>query len=147
MSSRDHLVASKEATFIKTAFGSLDASGEITLHKLDLNFLYQVGSCFFRLVHLRRKATCQEAPSSWLERQCNICCLLLLHCAVRFLLLKYRETQSDWSVKCGISQDISVVARKMNGVFETQTFVHIVHNTSQKWKICLYQQQILAVIP
>ncbi|CAH3044259.1 unnamed protein product, partial [Pocillopora meandrina] len=26
-----------------------------------------------------------------------------------------QETQSDWSVKCGISQDISVVARKMNG--------------------------------
>ena len=35
----------------------------------------------------------------------------------------------------------------MNGVFETQTFVHIVDNTSQKWRICLYQQQILAVIP
>lgn len=34
-----HLMASKEAIFIKTAFGSLDVSGEITLHKLDLNFL------------------------------------------------------------------------------------------------------------
>ena len=74
-----HLMASKEAIFIKTAFGSLDASGEITLHKLDLNFLYWKGSCFFRLVHLGRKATCQEAPSSWLERWCNICHLLLLH--------------------------------------------------------------------
>ena len=42
-----HLMASKEAIFIKTAFGSLDASGEITLHKLDLNFLYRKGSCFF----------------------------------------------------------------------------------------------------
>ena len=59
-----HLMASKEAIFIKTAFGSLDASGEITLHELDLNFLYRKGSCFFRLVHLGRKATCQEAPSS-----------------------------------------------------------------------------------
>ena len=44
-----HLVASKEAVFIKTAFGSLDASGEITLRKLDLNFLYWAGSCFSAL--------------------------------------------------------------------------------------------------
>ena len=41
-----HLVASKEAVFVKVAFGSLDASGEITLRKLDLNFLYRAGSCF-----------------------------------------------------------------------------------------------------
>ena len=44
-----HLEASKEAVFIKTTFGSLDASGEITLRKLDLNFLYRAGSCFAAL--------------------------------------------------------------------------------------------------
>ena len=44
-----HLVASKEAVFVKAAFGSLDTSGEITLRKLDLNFLYRAGSCFVAL--------------------------------------------------------------------------------------------------
>ena len=48
-----HLMASKEAIFIKTAFGSLDASGEITLHKLDLNFLYRKGSCFFSALFIK----------------------------------------------------------------------------------------------
>ena len=45
-----HLVASKETVFIKAAFGSLDASGEITLGKLDLNFLHWAGSCFAALL-------------------------------------------------------------------------------------------------
>ena len=44
-----HLVAFKEAVFIKAAFASLDASGKITLCKLDLNFLYWAGSCYVAL--------------------------------------------------------------------------------------------------
>lgn len=51
--------------------------------------------------------------------------------AMKFLPAKYRETQSDWYGKRGISWHISVVARKMNGWFESQSFVHIVENTSQ----------------
>ena len=62
-----HLMASKEAVFVKAAFGSLDASGEITLRKLDLNFLYRAGSCF------------AAASSSWLERRPDIRRLLLLN--------------------------------------------------------------------
>ena len=44
-----HFVASKEAVFIREAFGSLDASGEIALHKLDLKCLFWAGSCFAAL--------------------------------------------------------------------------------------------------
>ena len=50
---------------------------------------------------------------------------------MKFLPLKYRETQSDWYAKRGISWHISVVARKVRGLFESQSFVHIVENTSQ----------------
>ena len=50
--------------------------------------------------------------------------------AMKFLL-KYRETQSDWYAKRGISWHISVVARNVRGLFESQSFVHIVENTSQ----------------
>ncbi len=51
--------------------------------------------------------------------------------AMKFLPQKYRESQSDWFAKRGISWHISVVARKVDGETETQTFVHIVENCSQ----------------
>ena len=51
--------------------------------------------------------------------------------AMKFLPVKYREAQSDWYGKRGISWHVSVVARKTNGRFESQSFVHIVVNTSQ----------------
>ena len=51
--------------------------------------------------------------------------------AMKFLPLKYRENQSDWYGKRGISWHISVIARKMRGLLESQSFVHIVENTSQ----------------
>lgn len=34
---------------LKAAFCSLDAFSKMTLHKLDLNFLYWAGSCFVAL--------------------------------------------------------------------------------------------------
>ena len=51
--------------------------------------------------------------------------------AMKFLPARYRESQSDWFGKRGISWHVSVVARKVNGRFESQSFVHIVENTSQ----------------
>lgn len=48
--------------------------------------------------------------------------------AMKFLLQKYRETQSDWFGKRGISWHISVVARKKGGKLQTQAFVHIIEN-------------------
>ena len=51
--------------------------------------------------------------------------------AMKFLPRKYRESQSDWFGKRGISWHISVVARKKCGQLESQSFVHIVKNCSQ----------------
>ena len=51
--------------------------------------------------------------------------------AMKFLPMKYRETQSNWYAKRGISWHLSVTARKRNGMFESQTFVHIIENASQ----------------
>ena len=50
--------------------------------------------------------------------------------AMKFLPVNYRESQSDLFGKRGISWHISVT-RKVNGRFESQSFVHIVENTSQ----------------
>ena len=50
---------------------------------------------------------------------------------MKFLPQKYRESQSDWFAKRGISWHISVVARKHQGNLKSQSFVHIVKNCSQ----------------
>ena len=60
-----HLVASKEAVFIKVAFGSLDVS-KITLHKPDLNFLYQAGSCFAALfIYEGKRLAKKQLQADW----------------------------------------------------------------------------------
>ena len=51
--------------------------------------------------------------------------------AMKFLPQKYRESQSDWFAKRGISWRISVVLWIIDGSMETQTFVHIVEHCSQ----------------
>lgn len=51
--------------------------------------------------------------------------------AMKFLPQKYRESQSDWFGKRGISWHISVVARKIQGRFQHQAFIHIVENCKQ----------------
>ena len=51
--------------------------------------------------------------------------------AMKFLPQKYRESQSDWFGKRGISWHISVVARKMKQCFQHQAFVHVLENCKQ----------------
>jgi len=52
--------------------------------------------------------------------------------AMKFLPQKFRETQSDWFGKRGISWHISVVMYKSkNGDIQQQSFVHIVDNCNQ----------------
>ena len=61
-----HLVASKQAVFVKAAFGSPDASGEITLRKLDLNFLYRAGSCFTALfIYEGKRLANKQLQADW----------------------------------------------------------------------------------
>ncbi|XP_048588307.1 uncharacterized protein LOC125572200 [Nematostella vectensis] len=50
---------------------------------------------------------------------------------MKFLPKKYRESQTDWFAKRGISWHISVVARKNGDEVQTQTFVHIARNCNQ----------------
>lgn len=52
--------------------------------------------------------------------------------AMKFLPQKYRETQTDWFGKRGISWHVSVVVRReAGGKLQHQAFVHIVKNCSQ----------------
>ena len=53
------------------------------------------------------------------------------------LPFKYRESQCDWFGKRGISWHIRVVTRKNNRRYKSQSFVHIVENTSQDSSVVL----------
>jgi hypothetical protein len=50
--------------------------------------------------------------------------------AMKFLRKRYRESQTDWFAKRGLSWHISVVMRKAAGVLQ-QAFVHILQNCNQ----------------
>ena len=51
--------------------------------------------------------------------------------AMKFLSRKYRESQSDWFGKRSISWSICIVVRRQADQFESQGFVHIIHNCTQ----------------
>ncbi|KAK3722361.1 hypothetical protein QZH41_003618 [Actinostola sp. cb2023] len=51
--------------------------------------------------------------------------------AMKLLPLMYRETQSDWFAKRGLSWHISVAVVKLRDVIQQQAFIHIAENCSQ----------------
>lgn len=58
--------------------------------------------------------------------------------AMKFLPQKYRETQTDWFGKRGISWHLSVVVRRLtDGKLQHQAFVHIVENCSQDTSVVI----------
>ena len=90
----------------------------------------------------------EEAITSWKahhlrsvrQDQARIECLNLLDetsvlitqdWAMKFLPRRYRESQSDWFGKRGLSWHISVVAQKVDGKLQSQAFMHIIENCLQ----------------
>ena len=51
--------------------------------------------------------------------------------AMKLLPLRYRETQTDWFAKRGISWHISVAVVKVGEAMKQQAFIHIAQNCSQ----------------
>ena len=81
--------------------------------------------------HQLRSVRQDAARTSVLEGLDDSSVLITQDWAMKFLPLKYRETQFDWFGKRGISWHISLVARKKQGKLQTQAFVHIVENCNQ----------------
>jgi hypothetical protein len=50
---------------------------------------------------------------------------------MKFLPRKYRESQTDWFGKHGVSWHISVVYRRLNGVLQWQGLIHIIQSCGQ----------------
>ena len=53
------------------------------------------------------------------------CVLIVQDFAMKFIPVQYREAQSDFFGKRGISWHVSVCLRKVSGKLESQTFIHI----------------------
>lgn len=50
---------------------------------------------------------------------------------MKFLPTKYRDLQSDWFGKRGISWHVSVVARKVDEKLQSRAFVHMIESCLQ----------------
>ena len=81
--------------------------------------------------HQIRTVRQDQARLDVLDRLDEQTCLITNDWAMKFLPQRYRETQSDWFGKRGISWHISVVVRRVSGQLQTQTFVHILQSSDQ----------------
>ena len=59
------------------------------------------------------------------------CVLIVKDFAMKFIPVQYREAQSDFFGKRGISWHVSVCLREVSGKLESQTFIHIIQSGRQ----------------
>ncbi|XP_078671137.1 uncharacterized protein LOC144911185 [Branchiostoma floridae x Branchiostoma belcheri] len=57
--------------------------------------------------------------------------LLVQDWAMKFLPRKFRESQTDWFGKRGLPWHLTVAYRRVNGIIEVQTFVHLFQTCTQ----------------
>ena len=81
--------------------------------------------------HQLRSVRQDQARIDCLDLLDDASVLIAQNWAMKFLPAKYRESQSDWFGKRGLSWHLSVVARKVDGRLQSQTFVHIIENCLQ----------------
>ena len=81
--------------------------------------------------HLLRSINQDEARLDVLKNLDDHSVLLVLDWAMKYLPRKYRDSQSDWFEKRGISWHISTATRKSDGQHEMLTFVHIFQSCNQ----------------
>ena len=81
--------------------------------------------------HLLRAINQDEARLNLLQGLNPASVLVVLDWAMKFLPRKYRESQSDWFGKRGISWHIAVAMTKREGLLEIMTFVHVFQSCSQ----------------
>ena len=88
--------------------------------------------------HLLRSANQHQARTDVLELLDDKSVLIVNDWAMKFLPRKYRESQTDWFGKRGISWHISVVYRRLKGQLQWQGMVHIIQSCSQGSPAVIY---------
>ena len=57
--------------------------------------------------------------------------LIVSEWAMKFIPQRYRESQQDWFRKRGMSWHIAVVFRQIEGILQSQSFVHLMQSSAQ----------------
>lgn len=81
--------------------------------------------------HILRSANQDQARTDVLDLLDEKSVLIVNDWAMKFLPRKYRESQTDWFGKRGISWHISVIYRRIKGQLQWQGLVHIIQSCSQ----------------
>ena len=81
--------------------------------------------------HILRSSNQDQARLDVLGSLNPTSALLVLDWAMKFLPKKYRESQSDWFWKRGISWHITVVIRRKDSTMQLLSFVHVFKKCSQ----------------
>ena len=81
--------------------------------------------------HQLRSVRQDQARLDVLELLDDSTLLIVNDWAMKFLPQMYREAQSDWFGKRGISWHISVVYRRVLGELQYQSFIHVIQTCSQ----------------
>lgn len=110
-----------------------DQSGLSGEELQDLEYIYKESAEAIAAwkAHQLRSVRQDRARTFCLSQLDETSVLIIEDWAMKFLPLKYREAQSDWFGKRGISWHISVVTRKVDGHLQSQSFVHIAERCSQ----------------
>ena len=80
-----------------------------------------------RKVHISRSANQDKAKQDIITNLYESSALVVMDWAMKFLQMKYREKQSDWFAKRGISWHVSTVIFKQetSSDVEVQTYAHM----------------------
>ena len=85
--------------------------------------------------HILRSINQEEAKQDLLKNKDASEALIIMDWAMKFLQFKYREKQSDWFGKRGLSWHVSTVISmdKNSGDLELKTYAHLFDACQQDW--------------
>ena len=102
------------------------------------DFLYDINKASEAIIqwkaHIMRSVNQECAKQDILANLDQSSCLLVMDWAMKFLQLRYREKQSDWFGKRGLSWHItSVISRGQCEAIEVVSYAHLFDQCTQDW--------------
>ena len=102
------------------------------------DFLYDIEKSSEAIVkwkaHIMRSMNQEHAKQDILAKLDQSSCLVVMDWAMKFMQLRYREKQSDWYRKRGLSWHItSVVSSSQSRTTEVISYAHLFDQCTQDW--------------
>jgi hypothetical protein len=106
-------------------------------HQEDLLYDFERAQADIQLwkAHILRSINQEEAKQDLLKNKDPNTAVIIMDWAMKFLQLKYREKQSDWFGKRGLSWHVSTVISvdEKSGDLELKTYAHLFDACQQDW--------------